>query len=482
MQPKQKPNFSAKRPVEPWIDEELTGAHFQDVRLGKRLGTLLGMLSDGMGKSIPYACQDWANTKAAYRFFSNDRVTEEEILSGHFASTAQRASGAGGRLLVLHDTSEFSYKRSDSSDLGWVRRTSFQPRGMPFPRELTQKGILMHSSLVVTQEGLPLGLAAIKFWTREKFKGTDALKRKVNPTRIPIDQKESIKWLENMRQSTALLNRPAECIHIGDRESDIFELFCLGEELGTKFLFRTCVDRLAEDGNVTIAEAMKKTKVQGTHTVEVRDRKGKADNATLEIKFAKMVIKPPIGKRSQYPELTLTVIHAREKRQPKNRDRIEWKLLTNLPITSVEDVVEKLNWYALRWKIETFHKILKSGCRAEESKLRSAEGLSKLIAVFCIIGWRVFWLTMNFRTDPDQPPDVAFTPAEVEILDKLIGFKKSDNGQRTIGHYLIKVAQLGGYLARASDPAPGNSVMWKGMLRLMDIQIGFNLAKGNVGN
>jgi len=112
----------------------------------------------------------------------------------------------------------------------------------------------MHSSLGVTTEGLPLGLAAIRFWTRRKFKRTTAPKRKINPTRVPIEQKESIRWLENLRQSTDLLADPRRCVHIGDRESDIYELFCLAEEVGTHSLVRTCVDRLAGDGNHTIAD------------------------------------------------------------------------------------------------------------------------------------------------------------------------------------------------------------------------------------
>jgi hypothetical protein len=102
----------------------------------------------------------------------------------------------------------------------------------------------MHSSLVVTAEGLPLGLAAVKFWTRSRFKGTTALKRHVNPTRVPIEEKESYRWLENMRQSTALLGDPVRCIHVGDRESDIYELFCTAYDLSTYFLVRTCVDRM----------------------------------------------------------------------------------------------------------------------------------------------------------------------------------------------------------------------------------------------
>src|SRR5580700_6920616 len=106
----------------------------------------------------------------------------------------------------------------------------------------------MHSSLVVTAEGLPLGLAAIKFWTRDKFKGTNALKSKVNPTRVPIERKESIRWLENLRQSTALLNRPEHCVHIGDRESDIYELFCTAQQAGTHFVVRSCVESSRRTG------------------------------------------------------------------------------------------------------------------------------------------------------------------------------------------------------------------------------------------
>ncbi|MCP1846036.1 hypothetical protein ACVIHI_008503 [Bradyrhizobium sp. USDA 4524] len=252
----------------------------------------------------------------------------------------------------------------------------------------------MHSSLAVTTEGLPLGLSAIKFWTRKKFKGTTALKRKINPTRVPIEQKESIRWLENLRQSTDLLAAPGRCVHIGDRESDIYELFCLAEEVGTHFLVRTCVDRLAGDGNHTIADEMDEVTIKGLHRIKVKDDKGDPDDAVLEIRYRKIRVLPPIGKQTKYPALTLTVIHAQERGRPKRRKKIEWKLLTDLPVQSRKDAINKIEWYALRWKIEVFHKILKSGCKAEDSKLRTAERLVNLIAVFCIVSWRVFWMTM----------------------------------------------------------------------------------------
>ena len=108
----------------------------------------------------------------------------------------------------------------------------------------------MHSSFAVTTKGLPLGLAAIKFWTRKKFKGTNALKKHINPTRMPIEKKESYRWLENLKQSTELLNEPDRCVHIGDRESDIYELFSTAKNAGTHFLVRICVDRLAVMANI----------------------------------------------------------------------------------------------------------------------------------------------------------------------------------------------------------------------------------------
>ena len=231
-------------------------------------------------------------------------------------------------------------------------------------RYYTACGILMHSSLAVTTEGLPLGLAAVKFWNRDKFKGANALKKTINPTRVPIEEKESIRWLDNLRQSTALLGEPTRCVHIGDRESDIYELFCTAQDAQTHFLLRTCVDRRAGDGKHTIATEMAEVSCKGLHRVEVLDRRGNASEAILELKYRRIRVLPPIGKQSRYPQLQLTVLHATERGKPRGRDPIVWKLITDLPITSRASAVEKLHWYAMRWKIETFHKILKSGCQA----------------------------------------------------------------------------------------------------------------------
>lgn len=261
-------------------------------------------------------------------------------------------------------------------------------------------------------------------------------------------------------------------------------MYCLTQELGAHFLVRACVDRLAGDGDHTIATEMDETSVKGLHYIDVRNDKGEMTKAALEIKFKRIAVLPPIGKQKHYPALDLTIIHATERRTPKGRKPIEWKLITDLTVRTRSDAIEKINWYAMRWKIEVFHKILKSGCKAEESKLRTAERLANLMAVFCILSWRVLWLTMLNRIAPEASPKLALTDTEIAMLDRLIsGASHRQCRPGTLAFYLTKLARLGGYLARAGDPPPGNVVIWRGLSRLTDIELGTELsAAGNVGN
>ena len=462
----------------PWWESELAGCTFADARLGQRLQKIVERMGGAIGASLPLACQDWASTKAAYRFFSNDRVSEAEILAGHFGATRERTTAAEGILLVPQNTTEFTYQRESPNAIGITYSVNSGKDKAGRLRTHTICGLLMHSSLVVTTDDFPLDLSAVKFWSRQKCEGTTALKRKINPTRVPIEQKESFRWLENMRQSTELIGDPGRYVHIGDRESDIYELFCAAQELGTHFLVRTCVNRLACDGGHAIADEMQETRLKGVHRVEVRDGKGRTGTALVELRYRRIRVLPPIGKQKRYPALTLTVIHATERGKPTDRPAIEWKLITDLPVATRAAAIEKLRWYAQRWKIEVFHKILKSGCRAEDARLRTAERLVRLIAVFCILGWRVFWMTMMRRVAPDAIPKLILTHVEIGLLDRLIPDKTIPSVTAgTLAAYLTKVAQLGGYRARTKDPPPGNTVMWRGLSRLTDINLGYMLAR-----
>lgn len=464
-------------PGDHWSRNEVDETVFKDARLGRRFGELLCRLSDRMGGTIPLACQDWASTKAAYRFFSNPKVEEGDILAGHFEATKARYAASDGPILVLQDTTEFTYQRRNAHDIGFTKSVNSGRDKNGRLRHHAVCGILMHSSLVVTEAGLPLGLAAIKFWNRDKFKGTAQLKRKINPTRVPIEAKESVRWLENLRQSVALLGQPDRCVHVGDRESDIYELYCLAKDLGTHFVVRTVVDRLAGDGGHTVKTEMHEAPSAGVHSIEVRVDDDTVEHVTLDIQYKRIHVCPPIGKQKRYPALDLTVIHASEIGVPSGRKPILWKLVTDLEVDDLDGAIEKIRWYSMRWKIEVFHKILKSGCRAEDAKLRTADRLTNLVALFCIVSWRVLWMTMMARTAPEADPAIAFTTTEIAILDRLIGDSGNRRAKpRTLQLYLTKLSRLGGYLARMSDPPPGNTVVWRGLRRLVDIQLGADLA------
>ena len=451
-----------------WVEPEISECDFGDVRLNRRLGKMLQALGERPGESLPTAFQDWANTKAAYRFFDNDAVSEDKILSGHFRSTAQRIQATDGPILILQDTTDFAFKRANPESIGFTGTATGPRQRGEWRKKYLVCGMLMHLSLAMTPEGLPLGLTAAKFWSRDKFKGTTAMKRKVNPTRMPIEEKESMRWLDNLRRSTELSGAPERCVHIGDRESDIFELYCLAQELGTQFLVRSCVDRLAEDGDTTISRALADIVPSGTHNIRFRDANGVEQSAELQVKFASMMVCPPIGKQKKCSRQELQIIHAEEVCPPEGRAPICWKLITNLAVKSHEDAVHKLHWYALRWKIETFFKTLKTGCKVEDIRLTTADRLANCIALCCVVAWRVSWLTMLTREAPEASPAAVFTKAERRMLELATPDRKRQEPYN-LSFYVKAVARLGGYLDRASDAPPGTAVIWRGFSRLADL-------------
>ena len=386
--------------------------------------------------------------------------------------------------MVLHDTTEFSYHRANVRATGILHRSPIGLDRDGKPRHYVVCGIQMHSSLAVTTAGLPLGLTAMKFWTRSEFKGCNALKKKINPTRVPIETKESIRWLENLKQSTTLLNDPERCVHIGDRESDIYETLLHRRVVGHAFSGAHLRGSFSGGmGNIRLPRKSKKCASKDCITSRCAMKRVIGPKPFWKSNTAASGYSRPSANTEEYPELLLTIIHAQERGTPNRREKINWKLITNLPVRSRQEAIEKLEWYSMRWKIETFHKILKSGCKAEESRLRTAERLARLLAVFCILSWRVFWLTMMNRSLPAASPTLVFTALEIHLLDQLVRSKGAQHSQRgSLSTYLTKLARLGGYLARVGDSPPGNRVIWRGMSRLTDIELGFALGAELMGN
>ncbi|MGY4327351.1 hypothetical protein ACVWWG_001768 [Bradyrhizobium sp. LB7.2] len=185
---------------------------------------------------------------------------------------------------------------------------------------------------------------------------------------------------------------------------------------------------------------------------------------------------PPIGKQKRYSPQLLTYIQALEIDPPAGRPPIDWKLVTNLPVGNFAIAIEKLEWCALRWKAEVFHKVMKSGCRAEEARLETAERLTKFLALIAMVSWRIFFLTMSARAKPEAAPETVLTPTEIATLDAIDGARaKPRILRKTLATYLLQIAMLGGYLARKHDPPPGNMVVWRGLTRLNDIAFGLSI-------
>ena len=356
-----------------WVDEEISGAQMPDARLKARLGEIMRHLGKDVTNSIPSSFEDWAATKAAYRMLSNDRVDVQAIISGHLQATRRRVQQSEGQILVLHDTTSFTFDRLYPEDVGFLGRLAGAEE------ETRICGMLMHASLAITQDALPLGLCALQFWNRQEFSKDQAAGR---AARKRVEDRESHRWVEGLQQATALLQAESgRCVHIADRESDIYALFYAARELGTHFLVRTSTDRPTGNGQQTVEEEMADAPVKGLHRVFFRDRWGHAHEATMTLRHRRLRIRPP-QEHKELPELTLTVLHATERGAPLNRKPLSWKLITDLPVQSREQAIEKLDWYAMRWNIETFFKVMKSGCKAEGAQLRTAERLSNLMAVY----------------------------------------------------------------------------------------------------
>ncbi len=199
-----------------WVAEEVSGCRLADRRLGDRLHNLMGSLGAQVGSIIPTACEDWASIKAAYRFLSNDRVDEHAILSGYMEATARRIRAADGPILILHDTTEFSYHRDSPEAIGYLDDV---PSGHKDAKGRQSRyrvcGFLMHSSLAITQHGLPLGLCAVKFWSRKQVSDQPSTRFSASrrQNRCPLDSGGHLFWRLSGKtmdiRSAAMWRRPA---------------------------------------------------------------------------------------------------------------------------------------------------------------------------------------------------------------------------------------------------------------------------------
>lgn len=441
-----------------WLQNELSTVSLGDKRLNWRLKESAVKLASRPNVSINQACDDWAEAKATYRLFDNKKTTAEKILMAHQERTKERIVGQS-RVLAVQDTSYLDYSHHPSKE------------GMgPIGTEQQQiSGLVMHSTLALTTAGLPLGILSQSVWARkeEPSKMTPAERRKV-----PIEEKESYKWLEAFDESNRYIPLGTQAVMVGDSESDIFELFNHARNSPTKLLVRAAQNRsLCEPEVGRLWKCLERREVAGHLKVHVSEKNGKPKReAIVTVRFSPITLKAPQHLRSRMKDCPMFAVLVVEETPPADVEALCWLLLTTVPVLSFLEAQERIQWYCHRWKIEVYHKIFKSGCKVEQAQLATASRLRPMLALFAIIAWRLFWMTFLARHEPDAPCTTFLTDAQWKALYTFT--HKTDSlppDVPTVHQASRWIAKLGGFLARNSDGPPGVTVFWRGWQRLADI-------------
>ena len=422
-----------------WAMEEFASVELKDARLNRRCQELAAALGQHPQAPINQACEDWADTKAAYRFFANKKVTPQRIGAAHQGRTVGRMRNQE-RVLAIQDTTFLNYTHHpQTKGLGEIGT-----------KKQNQRGFGLHSTLVVTTGGLPLGVLNQTFFTRP----LDEPAHKPEEVRLlPIEEKESYRWLEAFEQTLAVAPPEVEVVTVCDREADIYEMFVMGQEREAPLLIRAKSNRaLAEKEVGKLWDKVEQQAVAGHLTVSItKNQKQDARQATVSVRFAPVKLRPPWRpQQKKMPSVTLNAILVREENPPDDIDEpIEWLLLTNVPVDTFDDASQVIQWYCWRWQIEVWHKVIKSGCMVEDCRLETAERLQNYIALMSVVAWRLSWLTYLNRTAPDLPCTVALTTIEWQSLYRRIERTSFlPETPPTIGQAIRWIARLGGFLAK----------------------------------
>lgn len=443
------PEPLAQASLRAWVVRELDQVRLGDTRRDRRLQLLVEQLAQQPTASIPKACGSAGAAKAAYRFFDNRRVQHETILAGHRQACLQRIAPER-LLLVLQDTTSLNYSAFPTTE-------GLGPLGSG-----KAQGLFVHSALATSPAGVPLGLLDQQVWARDPAKKGSRHQRR----KRPIEEKESFKWLRGLRATLEGLPQSVCVVTVADREADVFDLFWDAHQRGAQLLVRSSWNRSLTGEQRYLWEEVARSPVQGRFTVEV----GRAGNrlprqATVEVRFMSVEIKPPRYRRAEkglFP-LPLTAIDVRELNPPSEQDGVHWLLLTNRPVADFAQAQRYVRWYSLRWLIERYHFVLKSGCKIEQRQLGTAERLKRCLAVYAIVAWRLLWLTYQARVTPTAPCTVALETHEWQALYCYIHKTPTPPAEPPSLNQAVRwIAQLGGFLGRKGDGEPGVKVLWRG--------------------
>ncbi len=449
-----------------WVAAEFCHAHLGDPRRDQRLIEVVGALDAHHG-SLSSAFPTSASLKGALRLMDNKHLTDQSILEPHRESCVERAK-THPVLLAANDTIELncSAHQTRTVGLGYLRKDSV--------------GLLMHSTLLMTPDRLALGLLDLNLWTRPpKARGKSKIRHD-----LPIEQKESAKWLRSLRAVNQISPQcpDSKIAVVGDREADVFELFCEEREANVELLVRATQDRRLFSNPATrlhdhIAtlpvrccvevEVARLSKINKSHDKTRKRAPRQARVAQMDVKFGQIFLQPPQAKAKILPAVQMWVVDCRETTPPEGQKPLHWTLLTTCKVDTLEQALEIISWYKSRWLIETFHLVLKSGFGVENSQLETEQRLERSLTLYSILAWRVLYVMTLSRTCPDLPCTKMMTEDEWKALWTYQGTTqvKMPTTPPTIAQATQRIVRLAGFQHR-KDEDPGAKTFWRALQSL----------------
>lgn len=442
-----------------WAETEFGDCDLGDPRRTRRLVQIAEARGERPCASLPQCFETAAELKGAYEFCENSLIEPADILAGHIQATARRMA-AEPLVLAVQDTTEVDYTDHPAT------------RGLGILNDTQHRGLLVHTTLAVTPGRLPLGLIDQQRIYRE----ADQFGKRHRRRKRSIEEKESCKWLNSL-DATAKIQ--AQCpqtriISVGDREADVYDLFLASGTRNQDILVRAAWNRRVAHPEKYLWETMAAQPEAGRLELAV-PRKGQqpARPALLTVRHAQITLQPPRSRaKEKLPKVPVYAVLAQEEHPPAGIPAVEWLLLTTVAVTDFAAACERIAWYACRWVIELYHKVLKSGCRIEDRQFDAADHIERYLAVDSVVAWRVLGLTFQSREMPKLSCEAFLEPDEWKALYAFTKRRKALPATApTLKEASLWIAKLGGYLGRKRDGPPGITVMWRGLERLADITV-----------
>lgn len=443
---------------------------FGDKRIEKRALQVLQKLTTGRSSSLRHITQSDAEQKSFYRLFSNASFTEDAIEQSITKRCGQICSNR--HVLCIQDTTEFNL----SNHQGRIKPES----GLGKTTKEGILGFMLHSSLVIDgSAGNALGYSSIKAWERKKD-SPDRHERKYQ--QLPIQQKESYKWIESATQSKTLLQQAKMITIIADRESDIYDLLASVPDEKTHLLIRSSSNRYI-DGGIKLADYLAGLPVMHYYDLQIRGdvRKNiEKRTAVIELKWSKVAIVKPVSCRDKTlcASKELYVVEAKERNKTNG---IYWRLLTTHPVSNAEQAIQMIEWYKQRWHIEQVHRLLKTeGFRIESSQLEQGWAIRKLTLLALMATLRILQMMLAYEDGHEQPIDEVFDKDQQQCLlmmnRRLEGETtklKNPAALDTLKWATWIIARLGGWKGYTSQRKPGPIVLQKGLAKFYHMYEGW---------